>query len=293
MRSLPIRLFQPFALLLMGACGSSEGEQRRAEGFVPTASPSDEQPWASAFLNSTMGEAGKPGPGSASALSWLNWGVPLTEPLYGSIAVLDYGGGQGHVGLVVGTYDGMIVLLGGDQDNSVNKTAFAPEEIKAYRWPADTPLDPRGLPEVLPTELENAGASRPAAPASRARKQPAGTVAPGSARYGTPDDRQVLQVESRAADRIRFTLRADSCGRRISGTAYHIYPGDAQIDADAGVGYPAREYFYWADKNGKAGVAIRLSIREPNRAKVREWGPRSECPFTDGLMRGDAPIRAR
>lgn len=287
MRSLPIHLF---ALLLIGACGSSEGEQGRAGGFVPTPTPSDEQPWASAFLNSTMGEAGKPGPGSESALSWLNWGVPLTEPMYGSVAVLDYGDGQGHVGLVVGTYDGMIVLLGGDQDNSVNKTAFAPEEIKAYRWPADTPPDPRALPEVLPTELEKAGTS---APASRATRQPAGTRAPGKARYGTLDDRQVLQVESRAADRIRFTLRADSCGRRISGTAYHIYPGDAQIDTDAGVGYPAREYFFWADRAGKAGVAIRLSIREPNRAKVREWGPRSECPFTDQLMRGDAPIRAR
>jgi uncharacterized protein (TIGR02594 family) len=62
-----------------------------------------------------MEKAGVRGTRSPNALSFITWGVPLDRPAVGAIAVLDYGGGRGHVGMVEGQYGGMIVLLGGNQ----------------------------------------------------------------------------------------------------------------------------------------------------------------------------------
>ncbi|HEU0014025.1 MAG TPA: TIGR02594 family protein [Longimicrobium sp.] len=281
-------------LLLVSACSSPQAgprsvsdepaRQRESQpdgGFVPQPEPeSDERPWASAFANYTLEQAGVRGTRDPRALSWRSWGTALDRPAVGAIAVLDFGGGRGHVGFVQGTYGGMIVLQGGDQSNAVNSTAFAPDHIAAYRWPAGQPLPASAydLPEVRPTDAGDGHAVMPRASA------PSTSTSSNAAEYRSDD--QTLRIERLADDRIRFQLAVRPCSRALSGIAYEIYPGDAQIDAEEGVGYPAREYLYWGDVTGTVGVSLRLSIAGPPRARVIEWGYPAECPFSKSVMRG-------
>jgi uncharacterized protein (TIGR02594 family) len=283
-------------LLLVCACGSSpertsvpddrarpQGSQPES-GFVPKpAAESDERPWASAFANHSLEEAGVRGTRDERALSWRTWGTALDRPAVGAVAVLDFGEGRGHVGFVEGTYKGMIVLIGGDQGNAVSRTAFAPDEIVAYRWPAGRPLSASAyaLPEVRPDGAVD-GANAPAG----SSKRDSARTSSNAAEYRSPDDEQTLRIDRLADDRIRFHLAVRRCGRSLSGVAYEIYPGDAQIDAEEGVGYPAREYFFWGDGTGTVGVSVRLSIAGPPRARVIEWGYPATCPFSDRVMRG-------
>jgi uncharacterized protein (TIGR02594 family) len=74
----------------------------------------DETPWCSSFLNWSFKKSNIEGTNSASALSWLDWGTDLSEPAYGSVGIIDYGKGKGHVGFIAGlSSQGNIVLLGG------------------------------------------------------------------------------------------------------------------------------------------------------------------------------------
>ena len=264
-------------------------------GYIPQPdSQSDEQPWASAFANHSFEKAGIRGTGEKRALSWLTWGVPLERPAVGAVAVLDYGHGRGHVGFVEGTYEGMIVLIGGDQSNEVNSTAFAAGDIKAYRWPAGRPIPasaynlpivrPKGAPDA------NGGSHRGELSNAVATGDPAFT---DRMEYRSAGGGQSLWVERLADDRLRFHLQNDSCRRTITGTAYEIYPGDVQIDADAGIGYPAREYFFWADSLGSRGLSVRLSIAGPPRARAIEWGSQTQCPNADSVMYGNARPQER
>ena len=62
----------------------------------------DETPWCGAFVGGVLVEDGKPVVKEAArALRWAAYGVPLTDPAYGAIAVKTRAGG-GHVGFVVG-----------------------------------------------------------------------------------------------------------------------------------------------------------------------------------------------
>jgi hypothetical protein len=84
--------------------------------------------------------------------------------------------------------------------------------------------------------------------------------------------------------RVGFELRArGTAGRSISGIAYVIYGGDVEIDSDEGIGYAADQFFFWGDGLGKQGVSIRLSLFQPDRARVLEWGSGAE--FEKGIMR--------
>jgi uncharacterized protein (TIGR02594 family) len=259
-------------------------------GYVPRPnSRSDERPWASAFVNHTLETAGVRGTRDVRALSWLVWGVPLRRPAVGAVAVLDYGHGRGHVGFVEGTYEGMIVLLGGDQGNEVNRTAFAPQEITAYRWPAGRPIPASAydLPSIRPKGAPDANGGSHRSETRHA--VPAGNPASnGTIDYRSSGGEQSLRVQRLADDRIRFRLQNQSCRRTLTGTAYEIYPGDVQIDAEAGIGYPGREYFFWADSLGSRGVSIRLSVAGPPRARATGWGYPAQCPQGDPVMHADA-----
>jgi uncharacterized protein (TIGR02594 family) len=96
----------------------------------------DETPWCSSFINWSLKQAGIKGTNSARALSWSGWGQSLRNPAYGSIAIIDYGGGKGHVGFVAGVNSiGSIVLLGGNQSNMVRYSYFSPSSIRGYAYP--------------------------------------------------------------------------------------------------------------------------------------------------------------
>ncbi len=98
----------------------------------------DETPWCGLFAGWIMGKSGR-----YVVKEWYRakeWASPflveLAEPACGCIAVLDRTGG-GHVGFVVGKDSrGNIMLIGGNQNDSVSIAAFAPSRITGYYWPS-------------------------------------------------------------------------------------------------------------------------------------------------------------
>ncbi len=108
----------------------------------------DEVPWCSGAICYAVDTCGLPieSTKSARARSWLSWGVSLSYPALGCIAVLKRGGpgqpgkdvlnAQGHVGLFAGfDRQGKPRILGGNQNNRVNTKPYPVERILDYRWP--------------------------------------------------------------------------------------------------------------------------------------------------------------
>lgn len=98
----------------------------------------DEVPWCSSFVNWCLQHAGYEGTRSAAARSWLTWGEPLDQPMYGAITVLARGKNpaMGHVGFFTDRRpDGKVLLLGGNQNDSVSIAAFDAPRVLSYRWP--------------------------------------------------------------------------------------------------------------------------------------------------------------
>ena len=109
----------------------------------------DEVPWCSSFVNWVIETAGLKGTKSAAALSWRSWGKALASPSHGCIAVMDYGRGRGHVGFVAGrTASDSLVLLGGNQSNSVCLRSFRRSSIVAFVYPPDFIPD-YSLPQLV------------------------------------------------------------------------------------------------------------------------------------------------
>lgn len=95
---------------------------------------SDETPWCSSFMNWVMNKNGINGTGSASAISWKNWGQS-TELKPGAVVVVRGPLGH-HVGLYLGGEEGSLKLLGGNQGNKVKESTYGSEySIVAIRWP--------------------------------------------------------------------------------------------------------------------------------------------------------------
>jgi uncharacterized protein (TIGR02594 family) len=97
-------------------------------------------------VNFICKQAGLMRTGSAAARSWLEWGVGLDVPPYGCITVLQRGRGPqpgpevvdapGHVGFFLGMANEMdILLLGGNQSNSVNVSLYPKHRVLSHRWP--------------------------------------------------------------------------------------------------------------------------------------------------------------
>jgi uncharacterized protein (TIGR02594 family) len=93
---------------------------------------SDETPWCSAFINAICFMLGLQRSNSAWARSWLDVGtpVPLEQAKSGfDICIFQMGTGtQGHVGFYVGLHEEDIMILGGNQSNSVSLKMY-PKEI--------------------------------------------------------------------------------------------------------------------------------------------------------------------
>lgn len=121
----------------------------------------DETAWCAAFVGGVLARAGIAGSGSLAARSYESWGQPLPigQPEYGCIGVKARAGGaswQGHTGFVVGASADKIILLGGNQQNSVSIAEFPRKEFTAFRYPPGLALPKRLYP--LPTTM--AGAKR-------------------------------------------------------------------------------------------------------------------------------------
>lgn len=106
----------------------------------------DETPWCAAFVGAMLEESGIVSTRYESAASYTTWGVELSGPQYGCIAVMTRKGG-GHVGFVVGRRGDRLLVLGGNQGDEVSIRAFPRERITSYRWPPGIPCSDAPLPE--------------------------------------------------------------------------------------------------------------------------------------------------
>lgn len=97
----------------------------------------DEVPWCSVFVNWVALQVGAQMSKSAMARSWLNVGTKILTPELGDVVILQRAGSpiSGHVGFYIGAHeDGKrIYILGGNQSNQVNISAFNKSDLLGYR----------------------------------------------------------------------------------------------------------------------------------------------------------------
>ncbi|WOI22889.1 TIGR02594 family protein [Nonlabens ulvanivorans] len=114
----------------------------KVDKYLKTTGLPTDNPWCGAFVNWTLEQndmetvpnAADHSTHKARAKSYRTLGVSLTKPAIGAIATKSRKGG-GHVGFVAGiTSDGKIVLLGGNQNDSVNYTAYS-KDILQFNYP--------------------------------------------------------------------------------------------------------------------------------------------------------------
>jgi uncharacterized protein (TIGR02594 family) len=130
--------------LAIGEIGVKETAGRKAnprilEYFRAAKSPviSDETAWCSAFAAWCIAEAGYIPSYSLGARSWLRWGVPVSRPKIGAIAIFPRGKEpwMGHVGFVAEVKGDKVLILGGNQRNSVRADWYTASTALGYRWP--------------------------------------------------------------------------------------------------------------------------------------------------------------
>lgn len=134
--------------------GANKNNQRILDYHATTTlgAKTDEVPWCSSFVNWVTKQAGIEGTNNALANSWVDWGVDVSVPKKGDIVVIkrinknsdshNTGSSTGyHVGFYVTANKVAILLLGGNQGNSVKKSNFMLRsyEVVAYRRPR-TPI---------------------------------------------------------------------------------------------------------------------------------------------------------
>jgi len=100
---------------------------------------SDSIPWCSSFVNYCMQVAGGMGTKSAMARSWLAWGKKISTPHEGCVVVFARGtdGISGHVGFFVKESKTNIWVLGGNQEDAVNISAYSKSKFLGYRTSKD------------------------------------------------------------------------------------------------------------------------------------------------------------
>lgn len=97
----------------------------------------DATAWCAAFVGASLDASGIAGTGSLMARSYLDWGRAADTPELGAIAVLSRGADPalGHVGFLVGETGDQVLLLGGNQSDSVSVEAFARTRLLSLRLP--------------------------------------------------------------------------------------------------------------------------------------------------------------
>lgn len=106
-------------------------------------------PWCGAFIRFCLMSSNiKPPKHWYRARAYIDFGTKLDRPAVGAIAVIKKGS-QYHVGFVSGkNNNGDILLIGGNQSDSVKNSAFKKGSVVYYGWPT------RDLTEInyfLPT----------------------------------------------------------------------------------------------------------------------------------------------
>lgn len=101
----------------------------------------DETPWCGTFVAHCMKTANCVLPKYwMRAKDWLNWGKIIDKPFVGCIVVFERQGG-GHVGFIVGRDENNnLMVLGGNQGDSVKISPFSVDRVLGYRWPNEYQL---------------------------------------------------------------------------------------------------------------------------------------------------------
>lgn len=97
-------------------------------------------PWCAAFVAWCLTQAGFPGHYRANARSFLDVGVPLLQPKVGCIIVFSRppNPASGHVGFLAempGILASNVMVLGGNEGNSVRVSPYPASRILGWRWP--------------------------------------------------------------------------------------------------------------------------------------------------------------
>lgn len=95
----------------------------------------DEVPWCSSFVSWCLEKSGVKSTKNAWARSYLNWGAKIEEPKLGCICVFSRGSSSGHVGFFVSQTKNNVMVLGGNQGNSVCLKEYPKSRLLGYRWP--------------------------------------------------------------------------------------------------------------------------------------------------------------
>lgn len=92
-------------------------------------------PWCAAFVNKILEITGVQGSDSLMARSFLTVGTRVKTPQKGDIVVLTRGKdpASGHVGFYMGEADGHVIVLGGNQQKSVNISHYPKYRVLGYR----------------------------------------------------------------------------------------------------------------------------------------------------------------
>lgn len=96
----------------------------------------DETAWCSAFVNWCAKKCGYEFTGKLNARSWLNIGWQASSPEMGDLAILwreSPMSWKGHVGFVVNIIGDQVYVLGGNQRNQVNVTAYPLDRVIEFR----------------------------------------------------------------------------------------------------------------------------------------------------------------
>lgn len=114
---------------------------------IPAVFKNDETAWCGGFVGGVLAKAGLGHhiPKSfAMARSWLKAGTKLNNPAYGCVVVFWRGTPKsptGHVGFVVGRDKrGNLMVLGGNQSDTVNIMPFDKSRVLGYRWCGTQPM---------------------------------------------------------------------------------------------------------------------------------------------------------
>lgn len=96
----------------------------------------DETAWCAIFIGWCLYKAGRQYTGQALARSYLKYGVETKKPELGDIVVLwrvSKNSAFGHVGFYIREKDDQIYILGGNQSDAVNITAYPKSQLLGFR----------------------------------------------------------------------------------------------------------------------------------------------------------------
>lgn len=94
------------------------------------------------------------------AQSWASFGVDVGQPIVGAIGVIRWSASAGHVGIVAGVDGNTVNLLGGNQSNAINVSAFPRAKFIGFRWPKSFPVKPYPALKGRAVGMADEGATR-------------------------------------------------------------------------------------------------------------------------------------